>query len=102
MNINEYLLHIWGGAWNSDANPSIEKDYGIKEGYHYLKTEEELERLCNILDKKEYSNHPVGNSFYRIFATGYHRCFDDKNSRICCLNKRERLTPLSFVIFQGL
>ena len=23
------MIHIWGGAWNSDANPSIEKDYGI-------------------------------------------------------------------------
>ena len=55
MNMEEYLLHIWGGAWNSDANPSIEKDYGIKEGYHYLKTKEEVEKLCSILDKKEYS-----------------------------------------------
>ena len=25
----EWMIHIWGGAWNSDANPSIEKDYGI-------------------------------------------------------------------------
>ena len=31
----EWMIHVWGGAWNHDANPSIEKDYGIKDGYHY-------------------------------------------------------------------
>ena len=25
----EWMIHVWGGAWNHDASPSIEKDYGI-------------------------------------------------------------------------
>ena len=29
--MKEYMAHIWGGAWNKDANPSIEKDLGIKD-----------------------------------------------------------------------
>ena len=41
----EWMIHVWGGAWNHDANPSIEKDYGIKEGYHYFNTEEEKNRF---------------------------------------------------------
>ena len=43
--MKEYMAHIWGGAWNKDANPSIEKDLGIKESYHYFKTEEERDRF---------------------------------------------------------
>lgn len=52
----EWMIHIWGGAWNSDANPSIEKDYGIHEGYHYFKTEEEKDRFLEIINKPEYSD----------------------------------------------
>ena len=50
----EWMIHIWGGAWNNDANPSIEKDYGIHEGYHYFKTEEEKDRFLEIINKPEY------------------------------------------------
>ena len=50
----EWMIHIWGGAWNNDANPSIEKDYGIQEGYHYFKTEEEKDRFLEIINKPEY------------------------------------------------
>lgn len=46
----EYMVHIWGGAWNSDANPSIEKDLGIKDGCHYFKTEKEKNDFCKMLD----------------------------------------------------
>ena len=42
----EWMVHIWGGAWNHDANPSIEKDLGIKEGYYYFNTEEERFVSC--------------------------------------------------------
>ena len=50
----EYMVHIWGGAWNSDANPSIEKDLGIKEGYHYFNTEEEKNEFCKHLRNPKY------------------------------------------------
>jgi len=47
----EYMIHIWGGAWNHDAEPSIEKDLGIKEGYYYFDTEQELKDFEKKLDK---------------------------------------------------
>lgn len=37
----EYMIQIWGGAWNNDANPSIRKDLGIEPGTYYFKTNEE-------------------------------------------------------------
>lgn len=52
----EYMVHIWGGAWNHDANPSIEKDLGIKGGYHYFDTEEEKKEFCKHLRKPKYRN----------------------------------------------
>ena len=39
--MKEYMITIWGGAWNKDANPSIKKDLGIDEGTYYFKTKEE-------------------------------------------------------------
>ncbi len=53
-NQKEYMVHIWGGAWNSDASPSIEKDLGIKKGYHYFKTEEEKNEFCKYLHNPIY------------------------------------------------
>lgn len=55
-NQEEYMVHIWGGAWNDDANPSIEKDLGIKDGYHYFKTTEEKDKFCQILRNPIYSD----------------------------------------------
>ena len=52
--MKEYMAHIWGGAWNENANPSIEKDLGIKEGYHYFKTKEERDRFLKLI--KQYSS----------------------------------------------
>ena len=54
MRKEEYMVHIWGGAWNEDANPSIEKDLGIKEGYYYFDTEEEKNEFCKPLDNPIY------------------------------------------------
>ena len=54
--MKEYMAHIWGGAWNKDANPSIEKDLGIKEGYHYFKTKEERDRYRFLKLIKQYSS----------------------------------------------
>lgn len=55
MKQKEYMVHIWGGAWNSDANPSIEKDLGIKSGCHYFDTEEEKNEFLKLLDNPIYS-----------------------------------------------
>ena len=50
----EWMVHIWGGAWNHDANPSIEKDLGIKEGYYYFNTEEEKNKFIQLIRKDKY------------------------------------------------
>lgn len=65
----EWMIHIWGGAWNSDANPSIEKDYGIHEGYHYFKTEEEKDRFLEIINKPEYRNQGLMRDIKYGFMT---------------------------------
>ncbi len=39
--MNEWMVKVWGGAWNKDASPSIEKDCGIAEGYYYFTEEKE-------------------------------------------------------------
>lgn len=54
MNKEEYMVHIWGGAWNHDANPSIEKDLGIKQGYHYFPTEQEKDDFVRLLHNPIY------------------------------------------------
>lgn len=56
MENREYMIHIWGGAWNKDADPSIEKDLGIKEGYYYFSTEEEKDEFCKPLYEPKYRN----------------------------------------------
>lgn len=59
VNKKEYMVHIWGGAWNHDANPSIEKDLGIKEGYHYFETEECKNFFCNLLKNSVYEKQGI-------------------------------------------
>lgn len=51
----EYMIHIWGGMFNSDANPSIEKDLGITEGYYYFDTKEERQTFKDKI-AEEYSS----------------------------------------------
>lgn len=52
----EYMVHIWGGAFNNDACPSIEKDLGITEGYHYFSTQREKDDFCDLLNNPIYKN----------------------------------------------
>lgn len=54
--MTEYMVNIWGGAWNADANPSIEKDLGIKEGAHYFETEKELNAFIRLVSRPKYKN----------------------------------------------
>jgi len=54
--MNEYLVHIWGGAWNNDASPSIKDDYGINEGYHYFQDKQTKDKFTCILKQTQYKN----------------------------------------------
>ena len=51
----EWMVHIWGGAWNADANPSIEKDLGIKAGTYYFPTKEKKDEFVRLLQNPIYS-----------------------------------------------
>lgn len=52
--MKEYMVHVWGGAWNPNANPSIESDLGIKEGYHYFATEKEKDEFLKPISLEKY------------------------------------------------
>lgn len=70
MNIQkEWMVHIWGGAWNHDANPSIEKDYGIKNGYHYFNTEVEKDKFLELLDNPIYSKQGIARDIKYGYMT---------------------------------
>ena len=65
----EYMVHIWGGAWNDDANPSIEKELGVKSGYHYFDTEEEKDRFCELLNNPIYSKQGIARDIKYGYMT---------------------------------
>lgn len=65
----EYMVHVWGGAWNKDAAPSIEKDLGVKSGYHYFATEEEKDAFCGLLDIPEYSRQGIARDVKHGYMT---------------------------------
>ena len=69
MKQKEYMVHIWGGAWNDDANPSIEKDLGIKDGYHYFQTEKEKDRFCELLNNPIYSKQGIARDIKYGYMT---------------------------------
>lgn len=50
----EYMIHIWGGAWNKDAIPSIEKDLGIQEGCYYFSTKQERDLFISKISQPAY------------------------------------------------
>lgn len=54
--MKEYMVHIWGGAFNSDANPSIEKDHGVTEGYYYFSTQKEKDDFIALISEPKYSD----------------------------------------------
>lgn len=59
---NEWMIKVWGGAWNFDASPSIEKDYGIKEGYYYFVDEKAKDAFLEIIDNPIYSNQGIARN----------------------------------------
>lgn len=82
--MKEYLVHIWGGAWNEDANPSIKKDYNIDEGYHYFKTEKEKDDFLSILQRRRYLKQGLmidvtyGEMNHKRTIFGYSLCCNEK------------------------
>lgn len=73
--MKEWMIHVWGGAWNDDADPSIEMDYGIKEGYHYFKSEKEKNAFLEIINKPEYCNQGVARDIKYGNMTHYRTIF---------------------------
>lgn len=56
LNEIEYMVHVLGGAFDYDASPSIEKDCGIKSGYHYFSTQAAMDNFLEIINKDEYKS----------------------------------------------
>lgn len=54
--MKEYMVHIWGGAWNDDAYPSIKQDLGIDEGYYYFSTEKEKDLFLEKVGQEKYQD----------------------------------------------
>mgnify|MGYP003304212525 CR=1 FL=1 len=54
-----YMVNIWGGAWNKDTYPSIEADLGIKEGAHYFETEEEMDAFIELISNPIYKKQGI-------------------------------------------
>ena len=67
----EYMVKVWGGAWSENADPSIEKDYGIKEGSHYFDTKEEKDKFVSILNKPVYRKQ--GMMMYERYGEMTHK-----------------------------
>ena len=57
--MNEWMVKVWGGAWNKDASPSIEKDYGIAKGYYYFTEEKAKNKFLEIINTPIYSNQGI-------------------------------------------
>ena len=57
--MNEWMIEVWGGAWNKNASPSIEKDYGISQGYYYFTKEKAKNKFLEIIDMPIYSNQGI-------------------------------------------
>lgn len=61
-NKNEWMVKVWGGAFNKSAFPSIKSDYGIEEGYYYFDTEKEKDDFCNILNNPIYTKQGLAKN----------------------------------------
>lgn len=68
--MNECMIHVWGGAWNDDAEPSIEKDYGIAEGYYYFKDKKAERKFMDILYMPVYFNQGITTDYVSEETTG--------------------------------
>lgn len=56
----EYMVYFWGGAWNTDANPSIKDDLNIEcEKAYYFDTEEEMNNLIDKVNQPKYIKQGV-------------------------------------------
>lgn len=54
--MKEYVVHIWGGAFNKDTDPSLEKDFGITEGYYYFNNEADKDAFVEKISDPKYKD----------------------------------------------
>lgn len=60
--MNEWMIKVWGGAWNKDASPSIKEDYGIDKGYYYFTEEKAKDKFLEIINNPIYSNQGIARN----------------------------------------
>lgn len=57
---SRYRVKLSGKAFDKDADPSIEKDLGIKAGYHYFVDKDKKDEFINmIVSQKKYTMQGV-------------------------------------------
>ena len=49
----KYRVKLSGKAFNKDANPSIEKDLGIKAGFYYFTDKNKKDEFINMISSQE-------------------------------------------------
>ena len=67
--MDECMIHVWGGAWNDDVEPSIEKDYGITEGYYYFKSKKAKNKFLSIIENPAYQEQGIGMWWVSEYTT---------------------------------
>lgn len=57
---DHYTVELSGEAFDENANPSIEKDLGIKPGCYHFTDKDEKDRFINmIMSQKEYTRQCI-------------------------------------------
>ena len=59
-NPDRYRVELFGEAFKENANPSIEKDLGIKPGYYYFTDKYKKDRFISmIVSQREYTKQGI-------------------------------------------
>lgn len=57
---DHYHVELFGKAFDKNADPSIEKDLGIKAGHYYFTDKDKKNRFINmIMSQKEYTSQGI-------------------------------------------
>ena len=65
---NKFCVKVWGEAFNVGADPSIEKDLGIKAGSYYFTDKNKKDEFINMISQQKYMNQGI-----MIQCKGYYK-----------------------------
>lgn len=56
---NKFCVKVWGEAFNNNADPSIEKDLGIKAGSYCFTDKNKKDEFINMISQPKYMNQGI-------------------------------------------